>query len=168
MVDPSGERGGRNNAPRSRPTVSISSGNASNNNNIVQSALSTMAKRSPSSPPLFRTITWILIVLCASFLSFYLGVWTGIQAASGVEGPKAKGGGEVRKLNNLSDEELQRKVEALAKQKVKAELKDLCKQLPSVRRIGFTMAVNYFRPLPSKTSNLVSLFVSTEVPFKLG
>ncbi|KAL7539259.1 hypothetical protein ACHAXR_010753 [Thalassiosira sp. AJA248-18] len=115
------ERRGRGTSARSRP---VGSGNSSND--IIQRALHTTAKRSSSSPPLFRTVTWILIVLCTSFLAFYLGVWTGIQAAPGPEG------GE-RKLNasNLSDAELQRKVETLAKQKVKAQLEELCKKLPS-------------------------------------
>mmetsp|Transcript_40233 Transcript_40233/g.85673 ORF Transcript_40233/g.85673 Transcript_40233/m.85673 type:complete len:648 (-) Transcript_40233:46-1989(-) len=113
----------RGDLPRSRAPTS------SGNGSIIQSARDyTTSKRLLSSPPLFRTLTWVLIVLCASFLSFYLGVWTGIHAASGL-------GGE-RKLNNvtknLSDGELQRKVEALAKQKVKAQLEDLCKKMPSV------------------------------------
>lgn len=30
---------------------------------------------------LFRTTTWILIVVCTSVLSFYIGVWTGIHAS---------------------------------------------------------------------------------------
>ena len=38
--------------------------------------------RRSSSKPLFRTLTWISIVLFSSFLSFYVGVWTGIQVAS--------------------------------------------------------------------------------------
>jgi len=81
----------------------------------------TIAKR---SSPLFGTITWILILCCTSFLAFYLGVWTGIQAASGLDG------GE-RKLNapDRLDGELRRKVEALAKEKVSSQLEDLCKQL---------------------------------------
>ena len=30
---------------------------------------------------LFRTTSWILIVVCTSVLSFYIGVWTGIHAS---------------------------------------------------------------------------------------
>lgn len=97
---------------------------SSGRNNIARS------KRS-SSTPLFGTITWILIVCCTSFLAFYLGIWTGLRATSG-----STYDGE-RKLNNVSnlvDGELERKVEALAKQKFEAQLKnmkDLCKNLPS-------------------------------------
>mmetsp|Transcript_34868 Transcript_34868/g.73542 ORF Transcript_34868/g.73542 Transcript_34868/m.73542 type:complete len:617 (+) Transcript_34868:69-1919(+) len=77
--------------------------------------------------PLFRTITWILIVCCASFLSFYLGIWTGLQAASN------SGGGEKKmsNLSNLSEAELNKKVDALVKQKLKVQLEELCKKLPS-------------------------------------
>ena len=107
-----------------------SSGNSNNRSgNLIQSALNTTAKRASSSPPLFRTFTWIFIVLCASFLSFYLGVWTGIQASS-------SSGGKTNNLyapNCLDDKDVQRRVEALAKEKVSSQLEDLCDQLSSAR-----------------------------------
>ena len=110
------ERGGRG---------SLSHPNGSNHDIVIQSALNNMAKKQrTSSPPLFRTITWILIVLATTFLAFYIGLWTGIRAAAGSDG------GERINTPHLSeDEELHRKVEALAKQKVKAQLDDLCKKL---------------------------------------
>ena len=117
-----------------------SSGNGGSNN-LVQSALAMTAKRSSSTPPLFRTVTWILIVLCTSFLSFYVGVWTGIQATASSSSSVSEGTGSAANTRgtkllspsnlNLSDEEIERRVEMLAKQKVKAQLDDLCKKLPS-------------------------------------
>ena len=73
-------------------------------------------------------------------MAFYIGVWTGINAASptpeGAEAQTLRSAPPCPKNNNnldlLSDNaELQRKVEALAKQKVKAQLEDLCSKLPS-------------------------------------
>jgi len=126
------ERGGggsrsRNNTPnrqRSRP----SSGNFSNNDNLIQTAIKTTAKRSSSTQPLFRTVTWILIVLCSSFLSFYGGVWTGLQASS--SSTNNSNIGAPTSFNNINDHEIQRRVEKLAEQKVNEQLDTLCKQLP--------------------------------------
>jgi len=109
------ERGGggsrsRNNTPnrqRSRP----SSGNFSNNDNLIQTAIKTTAKRSSSTQPLFRTVTWILIVLCSSFLSFYGGVWTGLQASS--SSTNNSNIGAPTSFNNINDHEIQRRVEKL-------------------------------------------------------
>lgn len=80
---------------------------------------------------------------CSSFLSFYSGVWTGIQAASSSSSsdddcvPKSGVGGSLAGLNSngassgggctaaclaevaKENGELQRKVEVLAQQKVK-------------------------------------------------
>ena len=84
--------------------------------------------RSSQYPPLFRTITWMLIVLTSSFLSFYVGLWTGIQAKAGGEGP---GGKDEAVLNAPNFAELQRKAEELAKQIVTSQLTDLCKKLSS-------------------------------------
>ena len=122
---------------RSRP------GGGNNSNDVIRSALHATARRSSATPPLFRTVTWILIVLCSSFFSFYVGIWTAIQAsncnptaAGNTSGKPTVVDVEDRKLINnnsplncLSDEELHRKVDALAKQKVKAQLEDLCKKL---------------------------------------
>ncbi|KAL9188823.1 hypothetical protein ACHAXT_007201 [Thalassiosira profunda] len=129
--------------PRSRP----SSTGSGNSNNLIHTALHTTAKRSSSTPPLFRTVTWILIVLCSSFLTFYLGIWAGLQAAkaggataaaSTAECPQCKCApcpppAEAKEkpcTSNVTPEELQRKVEERAKQKIDGELEDLCKKLP--------------------------------------
>lgn len=83
------------------------------------------------SEAVFKTTTWILIVLCASFSSFYLGVYAGITASS------SSGSGQdhkttlCNKITIEDDKELQRKVEALADQKMKllsspSRLQELC------------------------------------------
>jgi len=70
----------------------------------------------------------MLIVLTSSFLSFYVGLWTGIQAKAGGEGPGGKDGA----VSNVPDlAELRRKAEELAKQIVTSQLTDLCKKLSS-------------------------------------
>jgi len=123
----SGERR-RGNGPSSTGSRSLGS-----------SPLHKKTKRSSSSAALFGTVTWILILFSTSFLTFSIGVWVGIQAASGSSASAEK----ERKLSEpgaaapppsvdpLTDAELQRKIEALAKQKVKANLQDLCTKLPS-------------------------------------
>ncbi|KAL3777868.1 hypothetical protein ACHAW5_003394 [Stephanodiscus triporus] len=77
---------------------------------------------------LFRTITWILILLTSSFVSFYVGVWTGIgiRSSGSGEGPGGKDG-TVSSPQNLA--ELHRKAEELAKQIVASQLDDLCKKV---------------------------------------
>ena len=68
----------------------------------------------------------MLIVLTSSFLSFYVGLWTGIQAKAGGEGPGGKDGA----VSNVPDlAELRRKAEELAKQIVTSQLTDLCKKV---------------------------------------
>lgn len=107
----------------------ISNSSTSNSNNAANQSSS----KKTSSPALFRTVTWVLIVLCSSFLSFYCGVWTGIQATyvDGHDGKnglaailsEASGGGGCSSacLSEVAKEdgELQRRVEVLAQKKVK-------------------------------------------------
>ena len=70
----------------------------------------------------------MLIVLTSSFLSFYVGLWTGIQAKAGGEGP----GGKDEAVSNAPNfAELQRKAEELAKLRVTSQLTDLCKKVSS-------------------------------------
>ncbi|KAL3806134.1 hypothetical protein ACHAXA_010845 [Cyclostephanos tholiformis] len=78
--------------------------------------------------PWFRTITWILIVLTSSFLSFYVGVWTGIHASVG-DGGQARNDGAVSNAPNLA--ELQRQAEELSKLIIASQLPDLCKTFSS-------------------------------------
>lgn len=87
---------------------------------------------SPNSPPaLFKTLTWVLIVLCSSFSSFYFGVWTGIQAASLEDESRGFGaslsGCTKACLKEVANEngELQREVEELAEKKVREGEKDV-------------------------------------------
>ena len=75
--------------------------------------------------PLFRTITWISILLCSSILSFYIGIWAGIQASSKLDSKTKLSAPPIE----IDDEDMQRRVEALAKQKVKAQLDTLSKQI---------------------------------------
>ncbi len=87
--------------------------------------------------PLFRTITWILIVLNSSFLSFYVGVWTGIHAAAGGGGggvARNNDGTVVTNAPNLA--ELQRQAEELANHIVASQLPDLCKAFFSANSAG--------------------------------
>ena len=70
----------------------------------------------------------MLIVLTSSFLSFYVGLWTGIQAKAGGEGPGGKDGADSNAPNFA---ELQRKAEELAKLRVTSQLTDLCKKVSS-------------------------------------
>ena len=72
--------------------------------------------------PLFRMVTSILVALCISFSSFYVGVITGIRAAP-------CDCQEQSWTPNLSDKALQRKVEELARQKVKSQFVELCEQI---------------------------------------
>ena len=116
------ERGGRR--PRSRPT-SGNNGISNSSGDLIHTALNTTVKRSSSSQPLFRTVTWILIVLSSSFLSFYIGIWAGIQASPKLDGKTKLSAPPIE----IDDEDMQRRVEALAKQRVKAQLDTLCKQI---------------------------------------
>lgn len=84
---------------------------------------STRTKKRPEA--VFNTTIWILIVLCASFSSFYLGVYAGITASSSSDKTTCN------KVTIEDDKELQRKVEALADQKMKllsspSRLQELC------------------------------------------
>mmetsp|Transcript_20280 Transcript_20280/g.41434 ORF Transcript_20280/g.41434 Transcript_20280/m.41434 type:complete len:652 (-) Transcript_20280:1308-3263(-) len=125
------------------------SGNGRTSSRKSTSGSSGSVKRgstSPNSPPvLFKTLTWVLILLCSSFSSFYFGVWTGIQAASLEDESRGFGAtlsgqsdGVCTKacLKEVANEngELQRKVEELAEKKVREELQnkleDLCKRIP--------------------------------------
>ncbi len=93
------------------------------------------ASTSPHSPPaLFKTLTWVLILFCTSFASFYFGVWTGIQAASLEDESRAFGvtlngqsGGFCTTAcwKEISNEngEIQRKVQELAEKKVREGMK---------------------------------------------
>ncbi|KAL3793475.1 LOW QUALITY PROTEIN: hypothetical protein ACHAW5_001650 [Stephanodiscus triporus] len=75
-----------------------------------------------SSLPSARTTTSILVVLFISLSSFYVGVSIGIHAAS-------CDCREQEETPHLSDKALQRKVEELARQKVKSQLVELCETL---------------------------------------
>ncbi|KAL3790467.1 hypothetical protein ACHAW5_010790 [Stephanodiscus triporus] len=87
-----------------------------------------MRKAASSREFLFRTITWILIVLTSSFISFDIGVWTGIviRSSGSGEGPAGKDG-PVSSPQNLA--ESHRKAEELAKQIVASQLDELCKKV---------------------------------------
>ena len=79
-----------------------------------------------STTPLFRTITWISIVLCTSFLSFYIGIWIGMQTvvSSGSDDRVV----HAPTFNNLySDGDVQQKAEVIAKHMISSQLDDLCK-----------------------------------------
>jgi len=79
-----------------------------------------------STTPVFRTITWISIVLCTSFLSFYIGIWIGIQTTSSSSSEDSVV--HAPTFNNLySDGDVQQKAEILAKHMVSSQLDDLCK-----------------------------------------
>ena len=123
-----------------------------------------MAKRSSSRTPLFRTVTWILIVLSSSFLTFYLGVLTGIHAASSL-GPNVEENETRRRTSQAKDQTLgdgglQRKVDALAEQKVKAQLNDLCKKLDATNVTDKTATTERIRRTASPSSKLISKSIS--------
>ncbi|KAL7543831.1 hypothetical protein ACHAWF_007465, partial [Thalassiosira exigua] len=136
-----GRLGAASSGPRPRPSRSPprgggfgdgNSGGGGGNGTTLASRRAAM-RGSASSKPLFGTVTWMMIVFCSSFAAFYLGVWTGMAASSGFDGKdgKRKLASPLGGVSELPDEELQRKVEALAKQKVKAQLKRLCGALTS-------------------------------------
>ena len=71
---------------------------------------------------MFRTFTWISIVLASSFLSFYIGVWVGIQATGGKN--------VVADLITVPcTAEVQRKAEEIAaKPMIETQLDEHCKE----------------------------------------
>lgn len=87
-----------------------------------------------SSSILFRTITWISILLCSSILSFYIGVWLGSQA-TGNDRDDRKERSEVTPHPHapiLLVDELQQKVDALVSHMLSSQLNELCKYHPSI------------------------------------
>jgi hypothetical protein len=102
-------------------------------------------KPSGGGGALFKTATWILIVLCASCSSFYVGVALAGIAISGGQNNTAKNYGADHTSSNannnnnnnnndpkiIDDEEIQRRAEELAEQKLKLltsphKLQELC------------------------------------------
>ncbi|KAK1739799.1 nucleotide-diphospho-sugar transferase [Skeletonema marinoi] len=92
-------------------------------------------KLSSSRGALFKTTTWILIVICASCSSFYIGAFAGIAASSGQNNNNTAADHKLNANNNnnnqIDDKELQRRAEELADQKLKLltsshKLQELC------------------------------------------
>ena len=83
--------------------------------------------------PLFRTITWISIVLCSSFLAFYGGIWVGHQVAHQVVTDSSAPCARCLPCTqtNVENEKdiIKRRVEVLANQRIKSQLKDICKDV---------------------------------------
>ena len=79
---------------------------------------------------LFRTTTWILIVVCTSVLSFYIGVWTGIHAS----GNKSEMGEVKVNASCPSDKEFRELEAEHAKLMVQYVQRkdDLCKNMTSL------------------------------------
>ncbi|KAL7429074.1 hypothetical protein ACHAXM_001525 [Skeletonema potamos] len=107
-----------------------------------QQRTSAVSNKKPGGAALFKTSTWILIVLCASCSSFYVGVaLAGVVIISGGQFNTAKHYGADHTLNVSSnnnsnnqkkdDEEIQRRAEEMTEQKLKLltsphNLQELC------------------------------------------
>ena len=110
---------------------------------------------------LFQSTTWMLIVLCTSVLSFYVGVWTGVHASG------SKTSMDEVKVNVpcLPGEEFRLLVEEDARRMVQTQLDDLCKNMTSSANAGslssnrgesqlFSKSISHFAEGLARVSNV--------------
>ena len=103
---------------------------------------------------MFRSTTWILIVICSSVLTFYAGVWTGVHAS----GSKQPGTDDEIKVNVpcLSGEDFRRLVVEHAKLMVQSQYYDLCKNITSNGGGSqlFSTSISHFAQGLARVSNV--------------
>lgn len=128
-------RGESQKASQSEPQLYILHAYATNTMPEQRVQRSIHKKLSSSRGALFKTTTWILIVICASCSSFYIGAFAGIAASGGQNNNNTAADHKLNANNNnnnqIDDKELQQRAEELADQKLKLltsshKLQELC------------------------------------------
>ena len=87
-------------------------------------APTSMGNRRGAATPVFRTVTWLVIVVTTSSLAFYLGVWTGMKMnlppSPGEQRTLSTNSRASCGLEDVDSSELQRRVSSLVEQRLKS------------------------------------------------